>query len=249
MAQVSSAFVKRQAGLINTLSKAARQSLLRELDGVTDRDVIIATMRRYGLAYTDISAALTARYYNQIRAQSRARGSFAAISQSGYDAGRMAGAAIAIIESVDAGTATVSANELLANALNREIKNAADNCIRNNCAQDPARPRYAIVPQGNACAFCQMRAANGYTYADEDAVESHDHCSCTATPVFRGDTIQGYRPEEYQAKYDEAKAALDNGDIPEELKEHISAEKAAKGKEYDRTKAILSVMRQQQGIS
>jgi len=87
-----------------------------------------------------------------------------------------------------------------------------------------------------------MRASLGYTYSDEDAVESHDHCTCTATPVFGNQKIEGYDPEAYRAKYDEARDALRSGDISEELQERIDAGN------YDKTSQILMVMREQQGI-
>ena len=244
---VSRAYVQRQAGIVSKLSQSAGQVIAKmDLD---DWDEAAAAMSTLCRSYTDMSAALSATYYEGIRKASRIKSKYTPVVSSGYVPDSVYSATISVLDEVQSGRATKPAAELLANVANREIKNAADNCIRANVKRDPAKPRYAIVPNGDACAFCQMRAAAGYTYADEDAVESHDHCTCTATPVFGNQTIEGYNPDEYAAKYDEARDALANGDISDELKAKIDAQKEAKGKDFDKTNAILMVMREQQNIS
>lgn len=246
--KVSNAIVRQQAATILALGASAAFAIGRMLRETGDADQVPAIARQIAQAYSTMSAAVTANYYNRIRTAGRVRGRYTAEALSGYDAGKVTAAAISIMEEVSAGRATVALDSLLGDLMRREVKNAADNCIRGNCAKDPAKPRYAIVPNGDACAFCQMRASLGYTYADEDAVESHDHCTCTATPVFGNMTIQGYDPSVYKERYDEAAKAYRSGDISEDLKERIAAQKAEKGRDFDSTNAILMVMREQQGI-
>ena len=243
--RVSSAAVKQQSQNLAKLSKSAARALK---NAVPNADDIPALMREVTGAYSLMSAAVTANYYTSIRRASRVRSKFTPAPFTAYDAGKVTAAALAIMDEVAAGTATVPMESLLADVVSRYIKDSADACIRQNVRRDPAKPKYAIVPNGDACAFCQMRASLGYRYADEGAVESHAHCTCTATPVFGDSTIQGYDPQVYLDRYTEASRALKDGDISDDLKERIAAQKAEKGKDFDRTNAVLMVMREQQGI-
>lgn len=243
--RVSSAAVKRQSQNIAKLSASAARAIK---NGVPNADDIPALMREVTGAYSLMSAAVTANYYTSIRRASRVRSKFTPAPFTAYDAGKVTAAALAIMDEVAAGTATVPMESLLADVVSRYIKDSADACIRQNVRRDPAKPKYAIVPGGDACAFCQMRASLGYRYADEGAVESHAHCTCAATPVFGDSTIQGYDPQVYLDRYTEASRALKDGDISDDLKERIAAQKAEKGKDFDRTNAVLMVMREQQGI-
>lgn len=249
MAQVSRAYIRREAGIISNLSKSASETLKKRIKETEDWDEVARIMSETCKAYTDMSAAISAEYYAGIRTASRVRSKYQPIVQSGYDADAVYSATLSILDEVQSGKATVPVMDLLGNVANREVKNAADHCINANVKRDPAKPRYAIVPDGDACAFCQMRASLGYTYSDEGAVESHDHCTCMATPVFGNQSIEGYNPDEYRARYDEARTALSNGDIPDEMKERFEREREAKGKDFDKTNQILAVMRYQQGIS
>lgn len=235
--------MRGQAANVAKLGASAARAAARAAAGVDDWDVAAKAVSDVCGAYARMGAGLAARYYDGIRQASRVRMRYSAGAFPGYDADATYSAAISILESVQDGRATKPAADLLGNLAAREVKNAADRCIRENVKRDPARPRYAIVPDGDACAFCQMRAAAGYTYADEDAVESHDHCTCTATPVFGGQKVEGYDPDKYAARYDEASDALKSGDFSDELKARLDAGN------YDRTHAILMVMREQQGIS
>lgn len=232
------------------LSKRASQAAARLVDGWDGEDVsdFADGMVVLGRSYSRLGSAIAAGYYNRIRMASGAEGAFSAAAIDAFDAAAMASASTAIAESVAAGTATVGLVSLAGALLDREIKGAIDNCIHENVRRDPAKPRYAFVPQGDACAFCEMRAANGLTYADDDITPSHDFCTCEPTPVFDKDGIEGYDPKAYEEKYDAAREALANGDISDELKERIEQQKDAKGKAYDKTKQILAVMREQNGI-
>ena len=247
--KVSGKAVRQQSQIISKLSKsAAIMAADNIIDGMEAEEVVDVAVR-IATAYTEMSAALTANYYNSIRSSSKVKSRYTAVMSSGYDASGTAAAAQAIFDEVTAGRATAPLAKLIGDVIGRDIKNAADHCIRWNCRRDPAKPRYAIVPTDDACAFCQMRAGLGYTYADEDAVESHTNCSCTATPVFNGATIQGYDPKYYESKYEEAAKAYRSGDISDDMKERIERQRELKGDDFKSTNAILMVMREQQGIT
>lgn len=246
--KVSAAAVKQQSKIISALGASAATAIASKLRETGDADEVERNVREVAQAYTTMSAAVTATYYDRIRRASNVKTKYTAEALSGYDAGKVTAATIAIMDEVATGRATVALDSLLGDLMNREVKNAADNCIRNNCRRDPSKPRYAIVPNGDACAFCQMRASLGYTYATEDSVESHNHCTCTATPVFGNSKIQGYDVDAYRAKYDEAARAYRSGDISDDLAERIARQKEEKGRDFDSTNAILMVMREQQGI-
>ena len=243
--RVSRAIVEQQSQNIAKLSASAANALK---NGVPNAEDIPALMRQVTQAYSTMSSAVTSNFYATIRRASRVRSKYTPVPFTAYDAGKVTAAALAIMDEVAAGTATVPLESLLADVVSRYIKDSADTCIRQNARRDPAKPKYAIVPSGDACAFCQMRASLGYRCADEGAVESHAHCTCTATPVFGDSTIQGYDPQVYLDRYTEASRALKDGDISDDLKERIAAQKAEKGKDFDRTNAVLMVMREQQGI-
>ena len=255
--QVSRAIVEQQSSNIAKLGASALvavEGLLRETGDV---EAIPAMMRTVTEAYSTMSAAITAEYYGSIRRASKVKKKYTPEPFSAYDAGKVTAAAISIIDEVVSGRATAAIASLLGDVVNRYVKNSADECIRQNVRRDPAKPRYAIVPNGDACAFCVMRASNGYTYATEDAVESHNHCTCTATPVFGDSTVQGYDVSGYQQQYKEAAVAYKNRDYSDEMAERIKAarerhnERYAAGetdKKWSSTNAVLMIMREQQGI-
>jgi hypothetical protein len=57
---------------------------------------------------------------------------------------------------------------------------------------DPAALGWERLIDADACSFCSMLAGRGGVYK-ETTVEfrAHDHCNCTAAPVFRGQEAQG----------------------------------------------------------
>lgn len=68
--------------------------------------------------------------------------------------------------------------------LERLVLNGARDTITGSTAKDPGRVGWARVTSGG-CDFCEMLADRGAVY-DEAAAdfEAHDHCSCSAVPVF-----------------------------------------------------------------
>lgn len=249
MAAVSSAYRLLHAKRVAALRQASASAMALQLDGFDGGpDEFSGIVTRTARAYSRMGGALSASYYNGIRKGARAAGSYSAAILDAFDLSAMDAASRAAFEAYAAGASTVPLANTGANLVDRAVKAGVDNTIRNNARRDPAKPRYAFVPDGDACAFCVMRASNGYTQASDDFTPSHDHCSCVATPVFGDSSIDGYDPGSYLDQYNEAAEAYRLGDIPDELAERIAAEKEAKGRDFDTTKAVLMVMREQQGI-
>lgn len=90
----------------------------------------------------------------------------------------------------------------------QRVLEQADDTLMQNAMSDPARPKYAVVPQAGACGFCRLVAANGYTYATESEATAkswrHAHCKCQVVVSFDGSKAPGYDPKKYTAQYDDA---------------------------------------------
>lgn len=255
--RVSQKRIELQANRISKLSQSAAKAMERALAEASSEWEAVEIVTELGAAYSKMSEAVTAQFYNDIRREAKLKSRYTAVVSESFNRDKAVAATIAITNEFYAGTATKPLPKLLGDYVGRVIKNAADYCIRWNARRDPAKPRYAIVPNGDACAFCVMRASLGYTYPTADSVESHAHCTCTATPVFGDMKIQGYDYKQYEDKYIEAAKAYDSGDLSEDTKQRIETAKerhdaryaAGKTEErWGRANAVLIVMREQQGI-
>lgn len=256
MPTISRAYINAFSRQIDALSEAARQTLASRLADVDvdDYDEVASVMRFVCGPYTNMSAALTAQFYDGIRASANATGKYKAQAISGYDPERLTAAAIAVAEESASGNGTVPLPSLLGDVVDREINNASRECVRQNAHRDPAKPKYASVPTGsNPCAWCVMRASAGFIYSEDSG--SHNNCHCRLVPGFNGSSkVEGYDQKSYEREYDDASEAYRRGDIPDELKERISAAREkhrqdyAEGKvskQWDSSNAILMVMREQ----
>ena len=266
--QVSRAYVKQFADYMNSVNEAAGKTIITqakkkkfierlEVEGDLAITDISLTISEICGASSKLASALTCQFYDGIRQQAKLPTKFNAELWDGYSKQTVNRAVNAICNEVLEGKNTVPLVSLLVDLAYRETNKATNWTVRNNVKKDPSKPKYAIVPNGDACAFCVMRASLGYTYGSESAVESHAHCTCVPTPVFGDMKIQGYDSKAYRDIYDEAAKAYKSGDISEETRSRISAAKERHDKKYEAgltdrawepTNAILIVMRDQQGI-
>lgn len=68
----------------------------------------------------------------------------------------------------------------------RLVLNASRETIVQTLAVDSGARGYQRILGGDGCEFCQMLADRGGVYSAETAdFQSHDHCGCTAEPVYR----------------------------------------------------------------
>lgn len=74
-------------------------------------------------------------------------------------------------------------------ATSRHVENGARDTIRAAVAGDPSANGWARRSGGKPCAFCAMLIGRGPVYKREDTgnFRCHDHCRCSAVPVFDGD--------------------------------------------------------------
>lgn len=71
-------------------------------------------------------------------------------------------------------------------AMARLVLNAGRETVTKTLAGDSHAAGYQRVLGGGGCDFCQMLAGRGDVYSAETAdFEAHDHCGCTAEPVYR----------------------------------------------------------------
>lgn len=81
-----------------------------------------------------------------------------------------------------------SAGQALEAGGSRLVLKGGRQTISEAAAQDPVARRWERVISPGACHFCSMLASRGAVYLTERTGQflAHDHCHCTAQPVFRG---------------------------------------------------------------
>lgn len=141
------------------------------------------------------SAGLAATYLRQFRAAERVGGPVRIdlakpliVDQFSASLRTTSVAAIKIAagEGVPADTAMANALTQVKGAMARLVLNAGRETVTQTLAADPRARGYQRVLGGGGCDFCQMLAGRGDVYSAETAdFEAHDHCGCTAEPVYR----------------------------------------------------------------
>lgn len=92
----------------------------------------------------------------------------------------------ATAEGTAADLAMAAALTLVKGAMARLVLNAGRQTITETLAADRRAVGYQRVLGGAGCDFCRMLAGCGGVYsADTADLEAHDHCGCTAEPVYR----------------------------------------------------------------
>lgn len=151
----------------------------------------------------------------------------------------------------------------LSQRLSYEINRASKRGVYMAGQADKRQVRYARVPVGvETCAWCIMTAGLGFWYmTEESASHSHAHCDCVIvadmverpkTGDYRDVRIDGYDSSVYREMYQRANALRANGDLPQEMLDHISdvhALRDREGRPYrDDTNGTLYVMRHLYGL-
>lgn len=102
--------------------------------------------------------------------------------------------------------------DYLMGSSNQRVFEYADETLIGNALSDPAKPKWALVPNSQACSWCRMLGSNGFMYANQARVNSsrHPHCKCTPIVDFSPNPkLDGYDPgalyDEYKYAYDLAK--------------------------------------------
>lgn len=191
-----------QAGL----SRRAQASLRRLIRGLslTDKRALYAALMDGSVpviqALSEVSGVAGADYYNANRARNRGLAAFDAVDPGPAPAEQ-------ITKSVSWALAQPDPVGNLGKVADRIVKSRGRIAIEQSLAADPARPRFARVPQGAmTCQFCAMLASRGAVYESEQSAgagghEYHDHCDCEAVPVFGTDLPDGFDPDHYYEIY------------------------------------------------
>lgn len=97
--------------------------------------------------------------------------------------------------------------DLLAAKSTQHVLEHADQTVYSNALRDPARPKWAIVPNPSACDWCLMLGSRGFEYARESTAKSARHANCRCTPVVDFDAsnpaLDGYDPDALYDYYSE----------------------------------------------
>jgi hypothetical protein len=71
-------------------------------------------------------------------------------------------------------------------SISRLVLDAGRETIRATAIADPRSEGWQRITSGRACTFCSTLAGQGAVYREATAdFQAHDHCGCTAQPVFR----------------------------------------------------------------
>lgn len=147
------------------------------------RDGLLDSLPRLMALYGSAAATLAADYYDDARDASAARGRFRAIPADLPDAGRTESLARWAVSPLY--TATPDFAVALSKAdggLQRIISNADRETVRFSSTQDP-RAGWMRVGNGG-CDWCAQFLDGEVHYVDGYDFDAHDHCNCTAMPVF-----------------------------------------------------------------
>lgn len=154
---------------------------------------------------SDLSAARSAEFYDEVRIQSVGK-RFGTLVDSGRDTKATEKAVRALVQSVvTTGSADRFAREL-SDRVDYEVKRAAGECIERNARRDPLKPKWARVPSGaETCSFCLMLSSRGFVYHSEKSAKGkfhgHPGCDCRIVPGFDGMDVEGYDTGELYQKY------------------------------------------------
>jgi hypothetical protein len=117
-------------------------------------------------------------------------------------------------EGVDFGRALDVAEARSAAAGMRHALNGGRDTIVQTVNNDKHSFGWARSTGGNACVFCAMLASRGPVYGSElsGSFEAHDHCTCTAEPVYQQDAAWPPGSERYREIWDESTDGLSGDD-------------------------------------
>lgn len=214
---------------LRKLATDAVRSLWAELD--TSRPLVVRAALEGALpdltaAYGDVAAAVSADFYDNLRQRSGAPGRFTALLADPVPAAQaQARARWAIGPLFSSSPDPSAALGRLEVETDRMTLQPGRDTIGQSAARDPARPRWARVPQGaKTCAFCLTMASRGPVYQSEQSAgggtDWHGGCDCTATPVWDADPLpDGYDPDALYSDYAEARRRAGGSDLKSILSE------------------------------
>lgn len=99
--------------------------------------------------------------------------------------------------------------DMAAGAAMRHVLNAGRGTVVDSVRADGAALGWARATSGKPCGFCAMLASRGPVYdADSVGFDAHDHCSCSAEPVYRDGSPWPAGAEDFRTLWDETTVGL-----------------------------------------
>jgi hypothetical protein len=98
----------------------------------------------------------------------------------------------------------------LAGAMSRMALSAGRGVVLDTVKADPKAIAWARITSGNPCYFCAMLASRGAVYktAQSAGFEAHNHCACTAAPVFRKQDVKSLTSKDLAQEWQRATRGL-----------------------------------------
>lgn len=95
----------------------------------------------------------------------------------------------------------------------RHVLNGGRDTIDHTIEADDKALGWARVASGKACHFCAMLAGRGPIYKNQTAgFDAHDHCTCSAEPVYRDDAAWPAGSTGYHDLWEESTRGLSGDD-------------------------------------
>ena len=115
-------------------------------------------------------------------------------------------------------------NASAAGAAMRHTLGGGRQTITDTVAADPKAFGWARATSGRTCHFCAMLASRGPVFS-EDSVhfDAHDHCSCTAEPVYRRHAAWPAGSERFRRLWDETTVGLSGADARNAFRQALEA--------------------------
>lgn len=94
----------------------------------------------------------------------------------------------------------------------RHALNGGRDTVTRTVSEDAKALGWARAASGKACSFCALLAGRGPVFSDSTVdFRAHDHCTCTAEPVYRPDAAWPAGSRKYADLYQQAKD--EGGDV------------------------------------
>jgi hypothetical protein len=186
--------IRRAQSNVLNLALADLANAWRLLD-LTDpeaaRDVLLRLVPALSDTYGSLSAAVAADWYDDLRRDRSVAGVFSAAPAETVAAGRVEGAVRRIAGHLWTDTPE-DALPALSGRLGKYVMQPGRDTIVGAVQVDPSSPRWQRFPgRPSPCEFCAMLAGRGPVYLSAetaDGTDYHDHCGCTAAPVWDEDS-------------------------------------------------------------
>lgn len=172
---------------LNALTGIAANDLAllwREFDSAeAARDGLLDVLPRLVTIYGSAAATLASDYFDEVRNEAGARGTFGAITAEPETGGLDVLARWAVGPMFSADPDPDAALSLASGGAQRSIVNAARLTVVQSSIKDPRAQGWVRVGHGE-CDWCK-RYLDGTVHQSEGyGFDAHNHCLCTAEPVY-----------------------------------------------------------------